>query len=175
MKILDFPSIRQTYKWDCGANVVQSVLEYYGIDQREEDVIRIAGTDKTGTTIEGIEHAIKKFRLKYKTGPIDIEELQEYIRKKMPVIIPLQAWTRKQKVNWEKNWADGHYVVAIGYDRSRIIFEDPSSFNRTYLTYLELKRRWHDADVDGNRYINWGIAVYGKRPAYKSRTIKHMD
>jgi predicted double-glycine peptidase len=175
LKVLDFPSIRQTFKWDCGANVVQSVLEYYGIDQREESVIKSAGTDQSGTSVVGIRRAVKKFGLKEVAGEMTVDDIKKYINKKIPVIIPLQAWTNKKKVNWEENWSDGHYAVAIGYDQKKIYFEDPSSFNRTYLTYSELNKRWHDEGMDGKKYINWGIAVFGKKPAYNSRKIKHMD
>jgi predicted double-glycine peptidase len=35
MKILKIPELRQAYVYDCGANAVQSVLEYYGIDIKE--------------------------------------------------------------------------------------------------------------------------------------------
>jgi len=40
MKILDFPELRQTFNYDCGAKALQSVLAYYGIDIREEEIIK---------------------------------------------------------------------------------------------------------------------------------------
>jgi ABC-type bacteriocin/lantibiotic exporter with double-glycine peptidase domain len=175
LKVLDFPSIRQTYKWDCGANVVQSLLEYYGIDRREDNTIKSVGTDQSGTSVIQIQKAFKKFGLNVYAGEMMVDDIKKYIDNKIPIIIPLQAWTNKKKVNWEENWTDGHYVVVIGYDQKKIYFEDPSSFNRTYLAYAELKKRWHDEGVDGKKYINWGIAVYGKKPVYNSRKIKHMD
>ena len=38
MKILDFPSLIQTYKHDCGAKVLQAVFAYYGIDLNGEKI-----------------------------------------------------------------------------------------------------------------------------------------
>lgn len=175
MKILDYPTIRQTYKWDCGANVVQSVLEYYGIDRREEAVIDLVASDKQGTSIKNILRAFKKFKMKVKSEKMTVEDIRMYIDRKIPVIIVLQAWTDEPTADWKNDWSDGHYAVAIGYDKKKIYFEDPSCFNRTYLTYEELEDRWHDIGSDGQKYINWGVAVFGKNPVFKSDKVLHMD
>ncbi|MBU2236000.1 C39 family peptidase, partial [Patescibacteria group bacterium] len=102
-------------------------------------------------------------------------DIKKFINKKIPVILLVQAWTNIKNVNWEKDWIDGHYVVAIGYDKNKIYFEDPSSISRTHLTYNELIKRWHDTDCDGKKYVNYGIAVYGKKPVYDLSKSKHMN
>jgi len=79
----------------------------------------------------------------------------------------------KKKINWQNNWSDGHYVVAIGFDKNKIYFADPSSIYKTYLTYKELEERWHDQDINDKKYINYGIAVMGKSNYKYSKTI-HM-
>jgi len=175
MKILKFPELRQTYNYDCGAKAIQTVLAYYGIDEREEVIIKLAKTKKSGTYINGIVNALKKYDLKTKVKNLTIEDLKKYIDKGNPVILVLQAWTDKKKINWKKDWLDGHYVVAIGYDKSKIYFADPSSILRTYLSYKELKDRWHDKDVGGKKYVNYGIIVYGKKPKFDFKKIIHMD
>jgi len=52
MKILEFPELRQTYEYDCGANALQGILAYYGMEIREELIIKSAKTNKIyGTSI----------------------------------------------------------------------------------------------------------------------------
>ena len=173
MKILMFPELRQTYNYDCGANAIQSILGYYGIDTRESKIMKIAGTTKAGTTIKGIIKTLKKFGLKTKAGEMTISQIKKYIDKKIPVILVLQAWFKKKKPDWEKDWKDGHYVVAIGYDKNKFYFEDPSSELRTYLTYDELDKRWHEK-VNKKIYIHFGISAYGKKPSYSLKKNIHM-
>ncbi len=174
MKILNFPEFRQTYNYDCGANAIQTVLAYYGFDVSENKIMEMAGTTKKGTSASGIKKVIKKYRLKYESGTMNLSKLRDYIDKKIPVIIPLQAWTEDKNAKYKNDWIDGHYAVAIGYDQKRIYFEDPSSVLRTYLTLEELKRRWHDKGADGKKYFNYGIAVYGKKPNWNQKRIIHM-
>ncbi len=175
MKTITLPQLRQTYSYDCGAKVLQSVLVYYGIEVREDYIIKSAGTSKDGTPINGIIKVAKKHGLKTDSRQMTIKDVKEYLKKNIPVILVLQAWTKKKKIDWENDWVDGHYVVAIGYTKDKIIFEDPSSFVRTYLKYEELLKRWHDIDQDGKIYFHHAIAVFGKKPRFNRDKIVHMD
>lgn len=85
----------------------------------------------------------------------------------------VQAWNENKKTNWRKDWGDEHYVVAIGYDKTNIYFEDPYVLERTFLPFDELISRWHGV-VIGKKYINQGIAIYGKKPKFISKKIIHM-
>ncbi len=164
MKILPFPELRQAYDWDCGASAIQSILIYYGIDVRAGLIIKEAGTNHDhGTTPENMKAVFKSYKLKCTSGKITIDEIKDYINKKTPVILLLQAWTRQENVDWKNDWDDGHYVVAIGYDSKRIYFEDPYSLSRTYLSYDDLLLRWHHRDSNGKKYLNWGLVVTGQR------------
>src|SRR3989339_795185 len=138
MKILDFPKLRQTYEYDCGANALQAVLAYYGIELSEEILMKDAKTNsKKGTAIKGILKTLDEFKLKYDSKSMTIKELQNYI------------------------------------DKNKIFFDDPHSFERTFLEDKELKIKWHAKE--GNKDItNHGIAVFGKKPVYDSKKIIHM-
>lgn len=185
VKILTFPLLRQCYHYDCGASAMESVLSYYGIDICEGDMIKIAKTTKRGTPIKSFEIVAKKFNLKFKSSEnMDIEILKKNINNKYPTIIALQAWVgreikgkwaAKKIKEWGRVWNQGHYAAAIGYDSKRIYFEDPSATIRTYLTFDELKKRWHDRDGKGHKLFNWGIVFYGKKPNYNFNKIDHMD
>ena len=174
MTTITLPQLRQTFDYDCGAKALQAVLVYYGIEEKEDSLIKQLKTSKDGTSIINIIKTAKKYGLKTDSGEMTIKDIKKYIEKKIPVILLLQAWSEKKNINWEKDWVDGHYVVAIGYTKDKILFEDPSSFVRTYLKYDELEKRWHD--IDGNKkYIHYGIAIFGKRPKFNPKKIVHMD
>lgn len=174
MRLLDFPELRQAYEYDCGAKVLQAVLTYYGIEIREELLIKYAKTNsKEGTSRQGIINTLKKFHLKYDSKNMTITELRDYIDKKIPVIILLQAWNGKN-VDYTESYSDGHWVIAVGYNRDKIFFEDPYSFKRTFLKNKELETRWH-AQEEEEKILNYGIAVFGKKKTYNSKKIVHMD
>lgn len=174
MKIKHFPNLRQTHDYDCGAQAIQSVLAYYGIDVRESEIMELAGTTEHGTFPGSIKKVVQDHGLSVDFREMSIEEVKQHIDKKIPVILLLQAWAGKGGMDWQNDWENGHYAIAIGYDKSKIYFEDPASIFRTYLTYDELRARWHDTDRD-KKYVNYGMAVYGKTPAYHPEKVIHMD
>jgi len=171
-KILEFPILRQTYNYDCGAKAIQSVLVYYGIDVNEGNIMELANTNKWGTSIAGLKKVARYFGLKYKDGKMTIRDLKKSIDNKILVIIALQAWAGKKKINWEKDWEDGHYVVVIGYSNKKIYFADPSAISRTYLSINELRKRWHDVDVKRTKIIKWGMEIH--RNKYSNKVHRRM-
>jgi predicted double-glycine peptidase len=176
VKIIDFPEFRQTFEYDCGANALQSVLAFYGINVREEVLIKQVGTTEKGSTIEGIEKVAAKYGLEVRVCQMTIEDLKKYINKRIPVILLLQAWSGAESNDYKSDWKDGHFVVAIGYDENRFYFEDPYYFLRTYLTLSELEERWHDQSLDEKeRLINMGIIISGKKGKYDIEKAVHMD
>ncbi len=177
MKWIDFPSLRQTFEYDCGAKAMHACLSYYGVNTNEYDILRIARTSaRTGTSLHGMLAVAKHFKLKVKVEEMDLETLKRYIDRKMPVILLLQAWSKRKIKDWKNHWNDGHYVVAIGYDQERLYFDDPYSVLRTYLSYKELEERWHGCgDSKMDRRYHVGIIVQGKKNKYSSTKAVHMD
>jgi uncharacterized protein YvpB len=105
-----------------------------------------------------------------------VQDVKKFIDQEIPVIMIVQAWTHKKEVDWEKDWSDGHYVIAIGYDDKKFYFEDPYIILRTYLEFDELEKRWHFTDeAGGEKHFKMGIAVFGPKKAYNPRKTTHMD
>lgn len=171
--MLRFPELRQIYCYDCGACALTCILTYYGIDAREDSIMTLADTNKEGTNISGITKVLEFYGLKYIAGPTTIEGIKDALDSRQPVLITIQAY-KSSDLPYAKCWDDGHYVVAVGYDDTRVYFEDPSSFKRTWLSYAELQDRWHDIDADGVKLRNWGCVVKG-RPQYGTKDAVHMD
>jgi ABC-type bacteriocin/lantibiotic exporter with double-glycine peptidase domain len=173
MKTLKFPESKQAYFYDCGANALQSVLIYYGVVVREEKIMKLAGTKNKGTPVAGMKAAAKKLNLDFKAGKMTVRGIKKYLDRNIPVILLIQAWPGKSKTNWKKDWTDGHYVVAIGYDSKKMYFEDPWTDYRTFLAHDELKKRWH-ASIYGKKHVNWGMAILGLKNFVPPKP-KHMD
>lgn len=174
MQILQLPNLRQTYDYDCGPTALQSVLGYYGMEIRKEHVIEHAKTSDEGTSVEGLLDTAKKYGLTTEAREMTLEDIKNYIDKKIPVLLVLQAWAEREVIDWKTNWEDGHYVVAIGYTDNTVIFEDPASIYLTYLSYPELEQRWHDR-VHGKKYEHFGIAFTGKEPSFDREKMVHLD
>jgi len=171
---LCLPRLRQTFNYDCGAKALQSVLVYYGIEVREDLLLKEAGTSEDGTMIDHLVSTAEQHGLQTDSKQMTIEDVKMYLDRRIPVILVLQAYKEDPQVDWEQDWEDGHYVVAIGYTEDKVLFEDPSSFEHTYLGYDELEKRWHDVDVVGQKYLHHGIAIYGAEPRFQPDELVHM-
>jgi len=175
IKLMEFPELRQSYSYDCGASVLQSVLFYYGYEIRESDLIKELNVDPNiGAEPADVIRVLQKYGL----TPIEkmnmsISELKAYIDQGTPVMMMVQAWP-DTPVDWNEEWDWAHWVVAIGYDDKRIYFEDPASPKRTYLTYDELEARWHAYVDQENKSYHYGIAIHGKQKGYKHTNMEHM-
>jgi hypothetical protein len=87
----------------------------------------------------------------------------------------IQAWNSDDTpVDYKNDWVDGHYSVVIGYSKDKIIFSEPALYTHGYMTYDKFLERWHDID-DGVKYIQFGIAVSGRKPNFDSKHIEEIE
>ena len=62
-KILIYPETRQIFDYDCGANGIMSMLVYAGVEEREERIVKLAGTTKKeGTNVKGVDFRLRLLR-----------------------------------------------------------------------------------------------------------------
>jgi predicted double-glycine peptidase len=168
---------RQTFDFDCGVKALQTVMAYYGVYIREDKLIRELGADGDGVRVERMISTARArgFQVEAKEN-LSIRDLQAHLDAGRPVIVLLQAWADRYMTrrDWKADYEDGHYAIVIGYEKGRLIFEDPSSFRRTWLTELEFLLRWHDVDSNSRKkYEQFGMILSGKEPA--RQTMIHMD
>jgi predicted double-glycine peptidase len=176
--IIDMPSGRQTFNFDCGAKVLQLVFAYYGIDIREDRLIEELACDDNGTLVKNMKEAAERrgFRV-LTTNNTTLEAVKRYIDDKRPVIVLVQAWVDREMTmkEWRQTNEYGHYVIVIGYEDDRIIFEDPASFPKTWMTGDEFLARWHYLDGRINRTVKrFSMVLLGKEPTVTKR-LDHMD
>jgi uncharacterized protein YvpB len=120
-----------------------------------------------------MEKVLKNYGLQYDSRQMEIKDIKSYIRKKIPIILLVQARSGKPR-NYKNDYQDGHRVVAIGYQKDKIFFEDPYTFKRTFLREKELQERRHSQEKKV-KIFNHGIAVYSKRQTFNSKEIIHME
>ncbi len=144
------------------------MLKYYGVILNEVDLYERLKISKNNSASPILMSTIAEelgFDVVDKQN-MTIGDLKKNIDSDIPVLMPLQAWYKDIKMADFSKDNNGHYVVAIGYGLSRIYFEDPSNVGYSYLDVEELMDRWHDQDIDENKYVRYGIILKGKKPAY---------
>ncbi len=176
--LMKLPLVRQATDYTCGVAALQSILRYYGIEIREDRLAAILKSDPdNGTSYVAIESYAREngFTTSIRTG-MSLEELKAILRNGSPVLCAIQAWPN-QPVDWKTDWDDGHWVVAIGYDETRILFMDPSTLgNYTYIPNEEFLDRWHDTDSDCvTKLTHFGIAISKPSPDYDADAILRLE
>lgn len=174
--MLDFPPVKQATAFTCGPAVLESALAYYGFDISEHRLAaELNTTFENGTEHDEIAKLIKELGLRLELRSMSAQDLIEFINRKIPVILLLQAWAKEKTVQKDLDYGSHikspHYVVAIGYDRSGIYFQDPWLTNRGFLSFQELNERWHAADRNKKILRRLGIAIYGIEPQYSSDKV----
>jgi len=114
------------------------------------------------------------FKVTAESG-VSLETVKQYVNESRPVIVLVQAWADRYMTleDWRQDYENGHYVIVIGHDGGIIVFEDPASFRRTWLTEEEFLARWHDRDPrSGEKHEHFALVLLGKAPAKK--VIEHM-
>lgn len=177
MVIIDMPGGIQTFDFDCGAKALQLVMSYYGVEIREDKLIKELKTDKNGTSVKNMTAVAERhgFQVVAECG-VSLEKVKQYVDQKRPVIVLIQAWADRYMTleDWRDDDDDGHYAIVMGYEGNIIVFEDPSSVRRTWLTAEEFVFRWHDVDPrTQERLDHFAMVLLGKPPG--SKKPEHMD
>jgi predicted double-glycine peptidase len=175
--MIDLPTGRQTFDFDCGAKALQLVMAYYNTDVREDELLKELGMDRYGAPVKNMIAVAEKhgFKVAVQNGAT-LETVKGYADRGDPVIVLVQAWADRYMTleDWRRENENGHYVIVIGHEANIIIFEDPSSFHRTWMTEEEFLARWHDIDPrTKENYERFAMVLLGKTPTPK--VLEHMD
>ena len=52
--MIDLHIGRQTFDYDCGAKALQTVMAYYGVEVREDELMKALGTGREGTPVSAM-------------------------------------------------------------------------------------------------------------------------
>jgi predicted double-glycine peptidase len=134
----------------CGGACVHSIFKYYGSDIPEHKINRLVKVRREGADPENIVSMAREFGMEseYLINQ-DLQTLLEYVGKGIPCIVAVVAWGNEEK-DYSNKKKDGHYIIAIGYDSTKIYFEDPVMLHgKGYMSLYDFLHRWHDLDGDG--------------------------
>lgn len=176
------PDTTQIEEYSCGASCLQSISKYYGVGPDDEwdfvDDLKKVGMDKrVGSHPYQIRAVARKYGLRCEGHKkMTTAELLYYLRMKRPVMLMIQAWgvgedeDEDYRISYDKWWKDGHWVIAIGFDKKGIYFEDPSlQAVRGYLSFEELDARWRDTGPYGKHYDHYGVAIW--KPGWRGPSV----
>jgi predicted double-glycine peptidase len=172
------PIVGQDTNYTCGVAALQSVL-YYWDESEDYFASRLAKRLKANIddgVVSGQIEAFAKSR-GFKVvirEKIQLNELKKYLKNGKPIIILLQAWRKSSAVKWS-GWNEGHFAVAIGYDKENIYFMDPSTTgNYTFIPINEFMKRWHDRD-GRSKVHQLGIIIWKGKPYFDDRIAVKMQ
>jgi predicted double-glycine peptidase len=174
---IPLPDTFQQTDWTCGAAAVRAICGYFGCGPAtERQYKREMSIPHEGADPEHLMWGFVRYGLEFRAyHPMTLAQLKASVRRRRPVVLMLQAWgtigkTEEPRKSYKRIWRDGHWVVAIGYDRSGVYFEDPSiQGSRGFLDYAELEERWHDWGPRYEHVHNFGISVWQTRPGPRPR------
>ncbi len=179
------PDVRQSTAYSCGAAALQAVMLYYGIEEREDSLMRELKTNPdTGTSPGDILRVARASGLRAALREkLTFADLEAALGRGIPVIADIQAWKDEEGLvrPWTERWEDGHYVVVLGLDEASVYVEDPSLLGcRGVIPKKEFLDRWHDYEgpepfgPKRRAYIRMGIFIEGRKPA-PPRPFQRVD
>lgn len=176
---IQVPLCHQETPYSCGVACVQSILAGYGIIYTQDVLVERLGQKPIyGTDYKNIITFMDMlgFHTSFHIG-INVDLLKELICNGITPILILQAW-KDIEIDYTYDWKDAHYVIACGYDETRILFMDPWTLG--YYTFIPidmLLKRWHDFDSSGKHSYHAGLIINHEHLpfVYNPRIIKPMD
>ncbi len=155
--------VRQTNGHSCGAASLRIVFRYFGSEFSEQSLARAAQTTDSGTTplkLSGVAH-----RAGFDVSilkEMSIQQLKSATDDGKLVIVAIQAWPngKPEKIDWNNNWEDGHYVVVFAVDEKKVHIIDPATNEKSlFLDKEEFQERWHDVDKFKRKWNHLGIVI----------------
>lgn len=159
---INIPLIRQKNDYYCGPACLLSVISYFQSTDplpTQDEIADAAGTSEiTGTHPTGIVRAANDYWIEANVQQnLTIDQVKEFVDAVNPVIVNIQAWSDQNSYD-EMN--DGHYIVVVGYDDTKLFFMDPSIDNELgWLSNEEFLDRWYDKTASGEVTHKLGIVL----------------
>ncbi len=171
-ELLDVEDIRQPNQYACGAAAAMCCGKFFNVgpDTIEEWEAAL------GTTLERSTHPMRIVEYLTELGlavtashNLTVDDLREFWERGMPVICPVQDYGDRRQEG--ASFAYGHYLTVIGATMGFVFAQDSSVDNvsegsgsiqapgRVMIEESDWMAAWHDEDVDGKPYIQFGIAV----------------
>ncbi len=151
--VLPVSNFKQRTNYSCGAVAMRIVLEYFGHNHTEKEMIAmVLATPEKGTDMKDMVSLAKSEHLDLKVHwkkRWTAEQVRKALKTGFPIIVNFQHSPR---------FGEGHYAVIIGYTKDEFIFSDPSGkedFRREKIAHF--MKRWYELEDKTERE---GIVIY---------------
>lgn len=161
------PDSNQMNGYTCGVAIFEAIAMRFRIEIGQETLARVLGATPTdGTHPARMTQGFRELGLEATlVENMTVEQLKAHMDRHDIVIVDFQAWGRPAFKDYAKEWEDGHYGIAAGYDDLHLFVEDPAILGSIgYLLWPDFEARWHDYENEsgGRReYHHMAIVVRG--------------
>lgn len=141
--IREYPGARQNAEHNCGEAVVLGALAFKGLEVPPGSVD--LANDSDGMHPSTVYALLRRFGLKLQSGTFDLDDLVYHLKRKRPVICPIDVF-------------GGHWVTVVGATRKYVHLFCPSK-GKDRLPVLTFDGIWRDSTREGHPFNHWGIVV----------------
>jgi len=120
--------IPQDDRFDCGVACIRTILKWYNVSSDAETVRLASGTNRDGTTIQGLQDAFEEFG--FDSEGYEADELSQLTNLHLPIILHIEC----------DNWLN-HFVVLIEVIGNKFIIADPAQGIVVY-SRDQIENRW---------------------------------
>lgn len=163
-KLAQVDAYQQETEWSCSAAALKAVLQHYGQEVPEEEVIQAIGARKgRGAETTDIVEGARRLGFDASEGSFpSLDEAKETLRQGVPIIADVQSFNYPGK---------GHYIVIAGFKPGKgFIIMDPNTKGKTavdnwrVLSEKKLEEIWWDRAMAPPHELmpKWGVMVKPK-------------
>lgn len=138
--MIQITPFRQSDDSRCGPACVRMILDYFRIDETEDEIAEVCGwTYEKGCDDAGMKKALEHFGLGCSIlNNCDLGDIEYWVNQNIPVIVDWFA------DGTNHDMPNGHSSVIVGIDRNRIHLMDPWIGAVRSITRSEFDRVWFD-------------------------------
>ena len=118
---------RQITDYSCGASALRAVLNHWGQDVDEAQLMELLRTNsEIGTNPENIASGARTLGFEAEVlENLTLDELEQITADGLPVIALAQVWRSEKDLSrpLDDVWDNGHYVVVLDVDKTHVSAE----------------------------------------------------
>lgn len=142
-KTAEIKPLQQLRDFSCSAASLRAVLQHYGLEKSEEELIELIGAQpKRGAEWDQIVRAAEKLGFEAKAKSLSIPELEQYLKEGIPLIANVKSYTKAYS---------GHWLVLAGLKNDMVQIMDPN-----------IKGNWREEKWEKFLPRFWDWSMYDK-------------
>ena len=162
MKNLFVPLLKQG-KMECGPTSLRMVLKYFGKNITKEEIIKKIGLKKYGVRTIDLANFARNLGFKvycYSNNKIlflgkanikkpSKSDILNFLKIGLPVIISIRSYVLFN----EERSEEGHFIVIVGYENKKFIYNDPYVGKQKNIGENKLMKALKENSLDSSAYL----------------------